>query len=71
LVLLLQLSCLRSPAQRLALVPVALKQVNTLFDELPWAQASRLWGTELNGQLQNLKEPVLRPANLVQPLLLL
>jgi hypothetical protein len=71
LVLLLQLSRLRSPAQRLALVPMARKQVNTLFNELPWAQACRRQGTELNEQLQNLKGPVLRPANLVQPLLLL
>ena len=69
--LLLQLSRLRSPAQRLALVPVARKQVHTLFDALPWAQASRRQGTELNEQLQNLKGPALRPANLVQPLLLL
>ena len=50
---------------------MARKQVNTLFNELPWAQACRRQGTELNEQLQNLKGPVLRPANLVQPLLLL
>jgi len=46
-------------------------QVNTLFDELPWAQASRRQGTELNEQLQNLKGAVHRPTNPFQPLLLL
>ncbi len=46
---------------------MAREQVNTLFDALPWAQASRRKGTELNEQLQNLNGPVLRPANLVQP----
>ncbi len=69
--LLVQLSRFRSPAQRLPLVPVARKQVNTLFDELPWAQASRRQGTELNEQLQNLKGAVLRPTNPFQRLLLL